>query len=129
MPSPKDQRPDIPKKYHDLYYETVGGKRVTRRGALRRIFKYMAFDAYGWECACCGETDPRFLTIDHPNNDGAEFRRQYSKEGKDAYRVYKSLGYPPGLQTLCWQCNMGKSVNHGICPHKDPVPPPSFSEE
>ena len=34
------------------------------------------FEAYGgFVCACCGETQPLFLSIDHINNDGAQERR------------------------------------------------------
>src|SRR3990167_2513529 len=30
---------------------------------------------YGGRCACCGELEPKFLAIDHINNDGAVHRK------------------------------------------------------
>lgn len=82
-------------------------------------------EAYGGAvCACCGETEPKFLTIDHVNNDGAEHRRSfgYEENGKGAstrtLSWLKSNNYPEGFQVLCMNCNMGKARNGGICPHK-----------
>ena len=77
-------------------------------------------EAYGgFKCACCGETEPMFLTIDHVNNDGAEHRRQIgAKPGSGFYQWLKSEGYPPGFQVLCMNCNFGKHRNGGVCPHQ-----------
>jgi hypothetical protein len=33
-------------------------------------FKRLAYDILGNKCACCGETNPVFLSLDHINNDG-----------------------------------------------------------
>ncbi len=30
----------------------------------------------------------------------------------------KANNFPPGFQTLCHNCNIGKHRNKGICPHK-----------
>ena len=71
---------------------------------------------YGNKCACCGETEPMFLEIDHINNDGAQQRR-----GVSSNRFYfwlKRHNYPPDFQILCSNCNRGKWRNGGICPHK-----------
>src|SRR5262252_4538483 len=46
-------------------------KQIARRWAQR--LEMIA--AYGGECACCGETEPVFLTLDHVNGDGAAHRR------------------------------------------------------
>ena len=88
--------------------------------------RYEAIMAYGgYKCACCGETEPKFLTIDHIFNNGAEHRRELGGadgNGKGySNRVLvwaKQHGYPAGFQVLCMKCNFGKSVNGGICPHK-----------
>lgn len=68
----------------------------------------------GYKCACCGETEPKFLSIDHVNNDGGLCRRtrKYS-----LYKWLKKNNYPPGLQVLCMNCNWGKMMNKGKCPH------------
>ena len=34
------------------------------------------------------------------------------------YLWLKRNNFPPGYQVLCWNCNCGRSINNGICPHK-----------
>jgi len=90
--------------------------------ALRRE----VMGAYGGSvCACCGETEEQFLTIDHVFNDGAKHRRQIGyKDGNGkgsssaTLRWLKTHNYPSGFQVLCMNCNLGKQRNGGICPHK-----------
>jgi hypothetical protein len=75
------------------------------------------FIAYGgYKCACCGETEPMFLSIDHIANNGAEERRRV--QNKDFYRYLRNNGYPTGYQVLCMNCNHGKHRNGGTCPHQ-----------
>ena len=76
-----------------------------------------AIMAYGgYVCACCGETEPLFLTIDHINNDGNKHRKQY-QSGDGLYKWLKQHDYPEGFQILCMNCNHGKRRNNGVCPH------------
>lgn len=80
-----------------------------------------AMIAYGgYVCACCGETEPLFLTLDHVNNDGGKFRKEsgFLHHGNKFYKWLKDNGYPPGYQVLCSNCNHGKHRNHGVCPHQ-----------
>ncbi len=91
-----------------------------------------AIMAYGgYRCACCGETEPKFLSIDHINNDGAEHRKTISRTlgeirivGRPASGTANLLlwlkrnNYPDGFQVLCMNCNTGKQRNNGVCPHK-----------
>lgn len=79
--------------------------------------KEKAYAHYGKRCACCGEAEPMFLTIDHINNDGAKYRRQ-GVGGKWLYRWLEKNNYPNEFQILCRNCNFGKYINKGICPHK-----------
>lgn len=84
-----------------------------------------AFAAYGGNrCVCCGETTREFLTLDHIKNDGAQFRRlHFSKKSQShgaGYWTYAWVvkhNFPPGFQVLCMNCNYGKRMNHGTCPH------------
>jgi hypothetical protein len=78
------------------------------------------FDAYGHRCACCGESNPFFLSIDHIDNDGAQKRKsgEQPKGGTSFYRWLKKNGFPKGFQVLCMNCNVGKHRNGGICPHQ-----------
>lgn len=85
----------------------------------------------GFKCACCGETEPRFLTIDHVFNDGAKHRRELDYvtkvgngkglSGAKTWKWLKDHNYPAGFQVLCMNCNFGKARNGGVCPHKSPV--------
>lgn len=82
-----------------------------------------AFKAYGgYVCACCGETEQKFLTLDHVNNDGAEFRRMIrgnrQAAGATTYAWLARNGFPSGYQVLCMNCNHGKRMNNGVCPHQ-----------
>jgi len=73
------------------------------------------------QCACCGETEIKFLTIDHINNDGAKHRKIFrlNRGGKSLYCWIKRNGFPEGFQVLCYNCNCGRYRNKGICPHKE----------
>lgn len=75
--------------------------------------------AYNSHCACCNENESRFLTVDHVNNDGDKHRREIgiSRGGDKFYSWIIKNNFPQFLQLLCWNCNMGKVFNDGICPH------------
>lgn len=78
-------------------------------------------EAYGRACACCGESEPSMLEIDHVNNDGNVHRKQYNARGNSCYRFYKDIvdqGFPSSFQLLCANCNKSKHKNGGICAHK-----------
>ena len=82
--------------------------------------RHEAIEAYGGVCQCCGEAEYRFLTIDHVNGDGAEERRSAnSPRGRNQaiLRRLRREGWPPGYQTLCWNCNCARQFNQGVCPH------------
>lgn len=87
----------------------------------RRELKMAVFVAYGGPiCVCCGEKNAAFLTLDHVNNDGATHRR-LSGSTTTFYQYLKRLNWPkePSLQVMCANCNWGKRVNNGICPHQE----------
>ena len=96
---------------------------ANRQAAKQRV-KDEVFGAYGgYKCACCGETERTFLTLDHVNNDGAEWRRGKWKHGKGyaGHPTYTWLlrhNFPAGFQVLCMNCNWGKRMNKGVCPHQ-----------
>lgn len=71
---------------------------------------------YGGKCACCGETEPLFLEIDHTNGGGSKERRENTDiEGFYRWLIRERSG---GFQVLCSNCNRGKWRNKGVCPHK-----------
>lgn len=95
-----------------------------RRERRQRILKY-----YGGVCICCGESELIFLAMDHINGGGNEHRRQIGNNpgnrcGSSSTQFYKWIennDFPDFLQILCHNCNMGKHLNGGICPHKGHV--------
>ncbi|KKM24391.1 hypothetical protein LCGC14_1605530 [marine sediment metagenome] len=91
----------------------------------RILRKQRVIDHYGGICLCCGESELLLLTIDHIYEDGAEHRRQIfpnikgrTPGGDNFYRWLEKNQYPDGFQTLCYNCNIGKHRNGGICPHQ-----------
>jgi len=79
--------------------------------------KDAAYAAYGgYACACCGESEPCFLSLDHV--DGGGHRHRKSVPGSDIYKWLEQHGYPPGFQVLCMNCNHGRARNGGECPHE-----------
>ncbi len=89
------------------------------------------FHVYGGPvCACCGQDERRFLSFDHINNDGADHRLSIGKRSNGGgfsdvvslNRALKKASYPPIIQVLCFNCNFGKYLNGGVCPHKERKP-------
>jgi len=78
--------------------------------------KELVFEHYGKKCACCGESNIKFLTIDHINGGGTKHRKNIKIK---MYSWLKKNNFPEGFQTLCFNCNWGKYHNNGVCPHKD----------
>lgn len=103
----------------------LAAQRVT---GIRRKADVIA--AYGGKCQCsgCEVTEPKFLTIDHIFDDGAEERRRLFRESRTAlkkigsghsfYCYLKRRGYPKDrYQLLCMNCNFAKG--QGGCPHTE----------
>lgn len=67
------------------------------------------------KCACCGEQELSFLSLDHINNDGHLQR----KKGACGWVFYSQIikNPPTDLQVLCMNCQFGKKIK-GICPHQ-----------
>lgn len=96
-------------------------KRIKQRTLL---LKDNCFEHYGgYKCSCCGETIKQFLVLDHIRDDGAKHRREISGNrtggtGRQLYLWIVKNNFPPVFQVLCSNCNLGKQLNNGICPHK-----------
>lgn len=84
------------------------------RNAALKAAAYVAYG--GYRCACCGEEERAFLSIDHVGNDGNVHRKAIGR-GTSIYLWLKKNGFPPGFQVLCMNCNFGKRMNGGVCPH------------
>ena len=69
-------------------------------------------------CVCCGESKTLFLTIDHINGRAKSEIKNPKYRGWQLKQFLRSHNYPKGYQTLCFNCNSGRALNKGICPHK-----------
>lgn len=93
----------------------------TQRAEARKAQRAEALAEYsgpaGPACACCGETNETFLALDHVVGGGAAHRRETG--GGGFYTWLKKNDYPQGFQILCHNCNLGRQLNGGVCPHKE----------
>jgi hypothetical protein len=84
---------------------------TTQERATRAQLRLQVFAAYGGRCVCCGESDPRVLTIDHVTP-------CRGKRNKDIYKDALKLDCPRDVyQVLCLNCNQLKGTD-AVCPHQ-----------
>jgi hypothetical protein len=94
------------------------------RGVVKwkKDIRQQALAQYGGSCACCGETVPDFLCIDHIDGNGSQHRKLVAEShGRGSVQMMawlKRNGWPDGYRVLCWNCNWGIYVNQGVCPHE-----------
>lgn len=94
-------------------------KKAAADGGWRWKMTVQVLDAYGWQCVCCGETEPLFLTIDHIEGGGNLHREEVREHRNDWYKYLIENNFPEGFRTLCYNCNLGRSRNGGRCPHEE----------
>lgn len=103
-------------KRHDYYLVRSREDQRKGRDRLRRL----VIGTYSNQrsiCACCGESEFDFLTIDHINGkriDGGP--GTYPQTGYPLYRWLVRNQFPQGYQVLCMNCNVSKG-KHGVCVH------------
>lgn len=119
------RNPERIKQYmKDRYYADHESTKVKQAAYMReRHQKNRAevLDAYGGKCACCGESEPAFLCMDHIDGGGNAHRKEQTGNRRGSattiYYWLKRNGYPEGFQILCANCNMAKERPQG-CPHQ-----------
>ena len=89
------------------------GRRNYMRGWRDKIIA-----AYGGVCVCCGETEAKFLELDHIEGNGGKHRREIGFTSEALYRWAEKNNFPATLQVLCANCHTAKT-NWGACPHQD----------
>ena len=116
---PKENRNGCEKCLNDrsknnIKYSKLHPDRITN---YRNNIRNYVLNKYGGACVCCGEKQLLFLTIDHKNNDGYQDRINLSSP---MGRLLKLKREPirTDLQIACFNCNLGRELNNGICPHK-----------
>jgi hypothetical protein len=85
-----------------------------------------AMEIYGGpnpKCACCNEAEWSLLTLDHIHGGGNAERKKFFNDrfqaGHHMYRELRLREFPPGYQVLCMNCNFGRGMNNGTCPHAE----------
>lgn len=129
MREARKRNPDMYREHQRAHrLRDVDRARRQRRESGQRL-KDLVFSAYGgYVCSCCGVTQKSMLTIDHVNEDGAAHRAKLG-EGKSymtkrsglgdyLYRDLRDRGFPDGFQVLCYNCNISKHRNGGVCEHR-----------
>lgn len=112
-------------KYERSNPDKIRAKYLAKREAMllyrkkiRARNRALVLNAYGNCCACCGESEPKFLAVDHINNDGAAHRKELGIGGDNFYAWIIKNSYPADLQLLCHNCNFAKGL-YGACPHQE----------
>jgi len=67
-------------------------------------------------CACCGETNLFFLTFDHINGGGRKHILEIGHPNLGGW--LRRNNYPDGYRVLCANCNSGRAMVGGVCPHQ-----------
>jgi hypothetical protein len=83
-----------------------------------RSRRRMVLEFYGGippRCKCCGESEVKFLSIDHINGGGRKHRD--SIKGSVYSWIIKN-DFPVGFQILCHNCNQARGY-YGKCPHEE----------
>jgi hypothetical protein len=114
------------KAYFDSYRQRPGKREKSREyfklhgPAEAQRTKIEVLSHYGGFCYCCGESDWRFLTLDHKFNNGAQHRRDTGAMGLNMYRWARKNLYPEIFQVACFNCNCARQFRaNGICPHEE----------
>lgn len=74
--------------------------------------------AYGGSCECCGETEPKFLALDHIHGGGNKHRKLIGTGATKMELYLRKLGWPKDqYRVLCHNCNSAEGF-YGECPHR-----------
>jgi len=91
------------------YYQRTKEHQNAYGKQRRKKIREQVLGHYGNKCAYCGETEYRFLAIDHINNDGAAQRKVLGQaKCSGFYEWIIDNNYPKDLQVLCHNCNFAK---------------------
>lgn len=109
------------KLLYGVYPRTRGKRTYNRSYTHNSDYKKTILKHYGESCFCCGETNISFLCVDHINDNGKEHgtgKKNGRYKGIALYRFLIKNNYPDGIQIACFNCNIGRRINRGNCPHK-----------
>lgn len=113
----RKNNPELARRLRRRSFEKHRDKRNESRRQQRQKLRNEVISYYGGKCKCCGETTNEFLTIDHINGGGAEYRRRDSSHSH-IYHWLKQNNFPAeGFRILCYNCNCCLG-HYGYCPHQ-----------
>lgn len=122
-PTPYNAMTDDQKLAHrDSVYKWRDSNRERfnrKRAEWARRLRLEVIDAYGGKCACCGEAEEVFLTLEHKNGVPDHHRGKNGKRlsSVEILRRVKMEGFPDAYEVLCWNCNQARA-RRGVCPHE-----------
>ena len=100
--------------------QRIRERKKQRHKKIWPLLKQEALRAYSDgdpKCVCCGEKQSAFLTLDHINNDGFLHRQAAGTSALLYYLKARNFPFKDLIKVSCFNCNMGRRVNGGICPH------------
>jgi hypothetical protein len=108
------------KAYNKAYYQANAEKLKADERTRSQKLKETILSHYSGgvpKCACCGEQNMAFLSIDHIEGGGNKQRHELKRGGgRSFYRWLRDNGYPSGYRVLCMNCNSALGLR-GHCPH------------
>jgi hypothetical protein len=106
----KQKKIEISARWYAANLESIKNKRIE----LKRIcMEHYSVDG---GCVCCGTRELSFLSLDHIGDDATEDKKKRDVWHLKYITIIKE-GFPKGLQTMCFNCQWGKRINGGFCPH------------
>jgi hypothetical protein len=87
-------------RYH-LNFSKHPAAIATRERNVRK--KLETLSHYGGACTDCGETQYEFLTFDHINDDGAQYRKEFGRRSLCEWLWNRD--FPDGFAVRCFGCN------------------------
>jgi hypothetical protein len=113
-----------------LWYQKNKERVKTNVRNRARALRLELLEKLGNKCACCDEAQLKFLAIDHINGISDE-ERELAAKSKRGIKGGKRLRLSGDMlclfamarleqfRILCHNCNMGRHLNGGCCPHED----------
>ena len=84
------------------------------RQRAMRAYVVAHYSQHTNQCACCGESNYRFLCLDHIHG-GGNIHRKEMGDAHPADWIFNN-NFPPIFRVLCFNCNMADGI-YGYCPH------------
>ena len=114
----RPRRRELKMRYYWLHKERLRPRRKENNRRYNERLKLRVFEHYSGvppRCACCGEAEVQFLSLDHIHGGGGKHNKMMHGSG-GVYRELIRTGFPGGYQILCMNCNFAKG-KFGGCPH------------